>query len=112
MRLVRLDDDVMCARALPVEYLVPDDLDYTGPDQFKRLATTFARRRQISMRTYPEFGAKVSGEFLCPQVGKPFFSIVPELMAARIHFCEYPTHNDIKIKTLAHLDLSLYHTDA
>ena len=39
MRLARLDDDVMCARALPVEYLVPDDPDYTGPDQFKRLAT-------------------------------------------------------------------------
>ena len=39
MRLARLDDDVMCARALPVEYLVPDDPDYTGPNEFKRLAT-------------------------------------------------------------------------
>ena len=39
MRLARLDDDVMCARALPVEYLVLDDPAYTGPDQFKRLAT-------------------------------------------------------------------------
>ena len=57
MRLARLDDDVMCARALPVEYLVPDDPDYIGPDQFKRLATPFARRRQISTRAYPEFGA-------------------------------------------------------
>ena len=112
MRLVRLDDDVMRARTLPVEYLGPDDPDYTGPDQFKRLATTFARRRQISMRTYPEFGAKVSGGFLSHQVGKSFFSIVPKLMAPRIRFCEYPTHNDIKIRTLAHLDLSHYHTDA
>ena len=64
MRLARLDDDVMCARALPVEHLVPNDTNYTGPDQFKRLATPFARRRQISMRAYPEFGAKVSGGFL------------------------------------------------
>jgi hypothetical protein len=55
MRLARLDDDIMCARALTVEYLVPNDPDYTGPDQFKRLATPFARRRQISMRAYPEF---------------------------------------------------------
>ena len=38
-RLVRIDDDVMCARALPVEYLIPDTPDYDGPDQFKRLAT-------------------------------------------------------------------------
>ena len=112
MRLARLDDDVMCARALPVEYLVPDDPDYTGPDQFKRLATPFARRRQISMRAYPEFGAKVSGGFLSHQVGKSFFRIVPELMAPRIHFCDYPTHNDTKIKTLAHLDLAHYHTSA
>ena len=112
MRLARLDDDVMCARALPVEYLVPDDPDYTGPDQFKRLATPFARRRQISMRAYPEFDAKVSGGFLSHQVGKSFFRIVPELMAPRIHFCDYSTHNDTKIKTLAHLDLAHYHTDA
>ena len=112
MRLARLDDDVMCARALPVEYLVPDDLDYTGPDQFKRLATPSARRRQISMRVYPEFGAKVSGGFISRQVGKSFFRIEPELMAPRIHFCDYPTHNNTKIKTLAHLDLAYYHTDA
>ena len=59
MRLARLDADVMCTRALPVEYLVPDQPDYRGPDQFKRLATPFARRRQISMRAYPEFGAQV-----------------------------------------------------
>jgi hypothetical protein len=52
MRLARLDADVMCARALPVEYLVPDQSDYRGPDQFKRLATPFAQRRQISMRAY------------------------------------------------------------
>ena len=112
MRLTRLDDDVMCARALPVEYLVPEDPDYTGPDQFKRLATPFARRRQISMRAYPEFGAKVSGGFLSNQVGKSFLRVVPELMAPRIHFCDYRTHNDTKIKTLAHLDLAHYHTDA
>ena len=112
MRLARLDDDVMCVRALPVEYLVPNDPDYTGPDQFKRLATPFARRRQISMRAYPEFGAKVSGGFLSHQVGKSFFRIVPALMAPRIHFCDYATHNDTKIKTLAHLDLANYHTDA
>ena len=86
MRLARLDDDVMCARALPVEYLVPDDPDYTGPDQFKRLATPFARRRHISMRAYPEFDAKVSGGFLSRQVGKSFLRVVPELMAPRIHF--------------------------
>ena len=84
MRLTRLDDDVMCACALPVEYLVPEDPDYTGPDQFKWLATPFARRRQISMRAYPEFGAKVSGGFLSHQVGKSFFRIVPEKMAPRI----------------------------
>ena len=90
MRLARLDDDVMCVRALPVEYLVPNDPDYTGPDQFKRLATPFARRRQISMRAYPEFGAKVSGGFLSHQVGKSFFRIVPALMAPRIHFATMP----------------------
>jgi len=112
LRLARLDDDIMCARALPVEYLVPDRTDYTGPDQFKRLATPFARRRQISMRAYPEFGAMVSGGFLSHQVGKSFFRIVPELMAPRIHFCDYPTHSDTKIKTLAHLDLAHYHTSA
>ena len=112
MRLARLDDDVMCARALPVEYLVPDDPDYTGLDQFKRLATPFARRRHISMRAYPEFDAKVSGGFLSHQVGKAFLRVVPELMAPRIHFCDYSTHNDTKIKTLAHLDLAHYHTDA
>ena len=75
---------MLCARALPVEYLVPDDPDYTGPDQFKRLAAPFARRRQISMWAYPEFGAKVSGGFLSRQVGKSFFRIVPELIAPRI----------------------------
>ena len=112
MLLARLDDDVMCARALPVEYLVPDDPDYTGPDQFKRLATPFARRRQISMRAYPEFDAKVSGGFLSHQVGKTFLRVVPKLMVPRIHFCDYSTHNDTKIKTLAHLDLAHYHTDA
>ena len=112
MRLARLDGDVMCARALPVEYLAPDDPNYKGPDQFKRLAAPFARRRQISMWAYPEFGAKVSGGFLSHQVGKSFFRIVPELMAPRIHFCDYPTHSDTKIKTLAHLDLAHYHTDA
>ena len=90
MRLARLDDDVMCVRALPVEYLVPDDPNYTGPDQFNRLATPFARRRQISMRAYPEFGAKVSGGFLSHQVGKSFFRIVPALMAPRIHFATMP----------------------
>ena len=111
MRLARLDADVMCARALPVEYLVPDQPDYRGPDQFKRLATPFARRRQISMRAYPEFGAQVSGGFLSHQVGKSFFRIVPEAMTPRIHFCDYPTHDDTKIKTLAHLDLAHYHTD-
>ena len=77
MRLARLDYDVMCARALPVEYLVPDDPDYTGPDQFKRLATPFARRRQISMRAYPEFGAKVSGGFLSHQVENHFSASCP-----------------------------------
>ena len=51
------------------------------------------------MRAYPEFGAKVSGGFLSHQVGKSFFRIVPELMAPRIHFCDYPTHSDTKIKT-------------
>ena len=89
---------MLCARALPVEYLVPDDPDYTGPDQFKRLAAPFARRRQISMWAYPEFGAKVSGGFLSRQVGKSFFRIVLKLMAPRSHFCDYPTHNNTKIK--------------
>ena len=103
---------MLCARALPVEYLVPDDPDYTGPDQFKRLAAPFARRRQISMWAYPEFGTKVPGGFLSRQVGKSFFRIVFELMAPRIHFCDYPTHNNTKIKTLAHLDLAYYHTAA
>ena len=32
-------------------------------------------------------------------------------MTPRIHFCDYPTHDDTKIKTLAHLDLAHYHTD-
>ena len=90
MRLARLDDGLMCARALPVEYLVPDDPDCRGPDQFKRLATPFARRRQISMRAYPEFGAKVPGGFLSHQVEKSCFRIVPELMEPRIHFCATP----------------------
>ena len=112
LRLTRPDDDVMCARALPAKYLVPDHPDSIGPDQFKRLATSFARRRQISMRAYPEFGAKVSGGFLSHKVGISFFRIVPELIAPRIHFCDYPTHNDIKIRTLAHLDLAHYHTSA
>lgn len=109
-RLARIDDDVMCARALPVEYLIPDTPDYDGPDQFKRLATPFTRRRQISIRVYPEFGAKISGGFLSHQVGKSFFRIVPELMAPRIHFCDYPTHEDTKTRTLAHIDLAHYHT--
>ena len=87
MRLARWDDDVMCASALPVEYLAPDDPDYIGPDQFKRLATPCPRRRQISMRAYPEFGAKVSGGFLSHQVGKSFFRVLPELMAPRIMRC-------------------------
>ena len=112
LRLTRLDDDVMCARALPTKYLMPDHPDYIGPDQFKRLATPFARRRRISMRAYAEFGAKVSGGFLSHKVGKSFFRIVPELIAPRIHFCDYSTHNDTKIKTLAHLDLAHYHTSA
>lgn len=112
MRLARLDGDFMCARALPVKYLVRDDPDYKSPDQFKRLATPFARRRQVSMRAYPEFGAMVSGDFLSHQVGKSFFRVIPELMAPRIHFCYYPTHSDTKIKTLAHLDLAHCHTDA
>ena len=81
---------MFCARALPVEYLVPDDPDYTGPDQFKRLAAPFARRRQISMWAYPEFGAKVSGGFLSRQVGKSFFRIVLELMARATIFVTIP----------------------
>ena len=63
MRLARLDDDVMCARALPVEYLVPDDPDYTGPDQFKRLATPFAGRRQIACEPILNLGPKFRVDF-------------------------------------------------
>lgn len=80
----------MSTRALPAEYFAPDDPDYTGPDQFKRLATTFAHRHQISMRAYPDFGAKVSGGFLSHQVGKSFFRIVPELMALHFLFVTIP----------------------
>jgi len=77
-------------RPQTVEYLVPDDPDYTGPDQFKRLAAPFAPRRQISMWTYPEFGVKVSGGFLSRQVGKSFFRIVLELMASAAIFVTIP----------------------
>ena len=37
---------------------------------------------------------------------------MPKLIAPRIHFCDYPTHSDKKIKALAHLDLTPYHTSA
>ena len=80
----------------------------TAPDYWQARG----RRRQINMRAYPKFGAMVSGGVLSHQVGKSFFRIVPELMAPRIHFCDYPTHSDTKIKTLANLDLAHYHTSA
>ena len=88
MRLARLDDNVMCARALPVEYLVPDDPDYTGLISSSVWPPPLPVAVKSACRPILNLTPKFRG-ISKPSGWKILLRVVPELMAPRIHFCDY-----------------------